>query len=98
MCAAPDDDGPRLVLADALTERADPRGEFIVLQIARANGKASNEMRRRERELRAKLKSNKSFGAPFPAAGVQGNAHDLARTARPCSVENQLIPTLLPLA
>ncbi|MDP3157535.1 MAG: TIGR02996 domain-containing protein [Archangium sp.] len=68
--SAPDDDAPRLVLADALTERADPRGEFMVLQIARANGKATNEMRRRERELRAKLKSNKAFGAPFPSMGV----------------------------
>ncbi|MCB9672082.1 MAG: TIGR02996 domain-containing protein [Alphaproteobacteria bacterium] len=30
--AAPDDDGPRLVLADALLERGDPRGELIRLQ------------------------------------------------------------------
>lgn len=28
----PLDDGPRLVLADALQERADPRGQFIVMQ------------------------------------------------------------------
>ncbi|MDP1829859.1 MAG: TIGR02996 domain-containing protein [Archangium sp.] len=31
--AAPADDGPRLVLADALQERGDPRGEFISLQL-----------------------------------------------------------------
>lgn len=31
--AAPEDDGPRLVLADALQERGDPRGEFISLQL-----------------------------------------------------------------
>jgi uncharacterized protein (TIGR02996 family) len=31
--AAPADDGPRLVLADALQEAGDPRGEFISLQL-----------------------------------------------------------------
>ncbi len=31
--AAPADDGPRLVLADALQEQGDPRGEFISLQL-----------------------------------------------------------------
>lgn len=30
---APDDDGPRLVLADVLMEAGDPRGEFIALQL-----------------------------------------------------------------
>ncbi len=34
--ANPDDDSARLVLADALTERGDPRGEFISLQCAAA--------------------------------------------------------------
>jgi uncharacterized protein (TIGR02996 family) len=33
---APDDDGPRLVYADWLEERGDPRGEFIRVQCARA--------------------------------------------------------------
>jgi uncharacterized protein (TIGR02996 family) len=33
--AAPDDDAPRAVLADALQERGDPRGDFIALQLAR---------------------------------------------------------------
>ncbi len=32
--AAPDDDEPRLVYADWLQERGDPRGEFITLQLA----------------------------------------------------------------
>jgi len=32
----PDDDAPRLVYADWLSERGDPRGELIVLQCARA--------------------------------------------------------------
>lgn len=34
--AAPDDDAPRLVYADALIERGDPRGELITVQCARA--------------------------------------------------------------
>lgn len=34
--AYPDDDGPRLVYADWLEERGDPRGEFIRVQCARA--------------------------------------------------------------
>lgn len=34
--AHPHDDGPRVVLADWLTERGDPRGELIVLQLALA--------------------------------------------------------------
>ncbi len=32
----PDDDGARAVWADALTERGDPRGEFVALQLARS--------------------------------------------------------------
>lgn len=32
ICSAPDDDGPRLVYADALMEQGDPRGEFIAVQ------------------------------------------------------------------
>lgn len=34
--AAPDDDAPRLVYADWLSERGDPRGEFIAVQCALA--------------------------------------------------------------
>ena len=37
--AAPDDDGPRLVLADWLNERGDVRGEFIQMQCAAAHMK-----------------------------------------------------------
>ncbi len=35
--AAPDDDGPRLVYADFLSEQGDPRGEFIQVQCALAH-------------------------------------------------------------
>lgn len=39
--ASPDDDAPRLVYADALLERGDPRGEFIVRQ---CRGDAANDL------------------------------------------------------
>lgn len=35
--AAPDDDAPRLVLADRLMEQGDPRGEFIAAQVQLAS-------------------------------------------------------------
>lgn len=38
--ADPDDDSARLVLSDALIERRDPRGDFIVMQFGRASGRA----------------------------------------------------------
>ena len=38
--AAPADDGPRSVYADWLQERGDPRGEFIMLQLARGGREA----------------------------------------------------------
>ncbi|MGZ6093029.1 MAG: TIGR02996 domain-containing protein [Polyangiales bacterium] len=57
--AAPEDDAPRLVLADWLTERGDPRGELIVVQCELARGELSREERRarraREAEILAKL-------------------------------------------
>jgi uncharacterized protein (TIGR02996 family) len=40
--AAPDDDVPRLVYADWLMERGDPRGELIALQVERATLHAIN--------------------------------------------------------
>ena len=45
--AAPNDDGPRLVYADWLLERGDPRGELIILQC----GSQTEETKRRAREL-----------------------------------------------
>jgi uncharacterized protein (TIGR02996 family) len=47
--ANPDDDAPRLVYADALTDRGDPRGEFIALQCA--VGPRDAELTLRENEL-----------------------------------------------
>lgn len=48
---APDDDGPRQVLADALMERGDNRGEFIALQLLRARGLSTAMQESRERVL-----------------------------------------------
>jgi uncharacterized protein (TIGR02996 family) len=49
--AAPDDDAPRLVYADWLLERGDPRGELIATQIALAGNPDDAALRAREREL-----------------------------------------------
>ncbi|HEU0036014.1 MAG TPA: TIGR02996 domain-containing protein [Kofleriaceae bacterium] len=49
--AAPDDDGPRSVLADHLLQRGDERGELIALQLARPR---DGEPIERERELVAR--------------------------------------------
>src|SRR5438874_7243327 len=53
--AAPDDDLPRLIYADYLDERGDPRGEFIRLQIERPRLPRSDprraELKAREDEL-----------------------------------------------
>ncbi len=60
--AAPDDDEPRLVYADWLTERGDPRGEFITIQcdLARrgpdATGEDVERLRAREVQLLARHK------------------------------------------
>ncbi|MFO0601822.1 MAG: TIGR02996 domain-containing protein [Polyangiales bacterium] len=49
--AAPGDDAPRLALADELTRRVDPRGEFIALQYRSRGGGASRKDAARERAL-----------------------------------------------
>ena len=51
--AAPDDDGPREVYADWLSERGDPRGELISLQLAAARGQGTPAGKLRERALLA---------------------------------------------
>jgi uncharacterized protein (TIGR02996 family) len=63
--AAPDDDAPRAVYADALSETNDWRGEFITLQLARAAGTATKKMAEREREI---LHSGKHENYPTPIA------------------------------
>lgn len=63
--AAPDDDGPRMVFADALTERGDARGEFIALQLGRARGAATPAQVMRERELSSDAKRRVAWGLPL---------------------------------
>jgi uncharacterized protein (TIGR02996 family) len=48
---SPDEDAPRQVLSDALLERGDPRGEFISLQLLRAQGRSTPKLESRERIL-----------------------------------------------
>jgi uncharacterized protein (TIGR02996 family) len=67
--AAPDDDTPRLVFADTLTERGDLRGEFISLQIARSQGRATPAQRRRERELLIDNKQRTEWSMPLSRGG-----------------------------
>ncbi len=55
VCARPADDEPRQVLADALQELGDLRGEFITLQLACASGRASSAARVRALELERTL-------------------------------------------
>lgn len=51
--AAPDDDGPRLVWADELLARGDPRGELIAVQcrLETTTGEAREGLLRRQAEL-----------------------------------------------
>jgi len=49
--ADPFDDAARMVYADFLTEREDPRGELISLQLARAGGRATEDSIKREKSL-----------------------------------------------
>ncbi len=67
--AAPDDDGPRLVFADVLTERGEVRGEFISLQIQRACGPLSREQFKRERELLRDPKQRAAYALPLSRGG-----------------------------
>ncbi len=67
--ASPDDDQPRLVFADALSERGDVRGEFISLQLARAQGRATVEQFAREEELAFDPKRRTGWALPLANGG-----------------------------
>ncbi len=66
----PDDDGPRLVYADSLSERGDELGEFITLQIRRARGEGTFETLAREQELLADGKRRARLTLPLSAGGA----------------------------
>ncbi|HEY1548428.1 MAG TPA: TIGR02996 domain-containing protein [Kofleriaceae bacterium] len=86
--ATPDDDAPRLVLADFLNEHAEPRGEFIALQLARQAGKLGASGRKREKKLLARNK-RAWIGAIAPLVTVAS-----ARFERGFIVGAQLVPDI----
>ncbi len=69
--AAPDDDDVRLVYADFLQDRGDPRGEMIALQIAKSRGVLTQEQHARERELLAAHAARWLAPLPIRLPGVQ---------------------------
>ncbi len=69
--ANPTDDGPRLVLADFLQQRGDPRGEFIALQLAPPHGPGAKVRRAREQEL-VKTYGREWLGPLEPAISKHG--------------------------
>lgn len=64
--ATPDDDAPRIVYADWLSEIGDSRGELINLQLARAHGRTDEVSRAREYELLELRNAERWLGAIAP--------------------------------
>lgn len=101
--AAPDDDGPRLVLADFWTSKGDPRGEFITLQCRLAAAK-DDEARRKLRIAENKLLKEhqpawtKDFLAAAPASSplrankIVFHRGFLEEAALPLSALDELAP------
>ncbi len=77
--AAPQDDGPRLVLADALQELGDPRGEFISLQL---NPRRSQRSERRMQKLLERHRG--AFLGPLEA----GHVTELKRALKRLGLRN----------
>jgi uncharacterized protein (TIGR02996 family) len=100
IAAHPDDDGPREVYADVLTQRGDVRGELITLQLARRRGKPTAAAKQREKELLANHKA--ALLGPFAhAAKRTGLKFDrgflveaVASAAWPVAPENALLERL----
>jgi uncharacterized protein (TIGR02996 family) len=72
VCADPDDDAPRLIFADWLDERGDPRGEFIRVQVALARLPVGDPRRDTLADREAALLAR--FHAPWsdPLKGIAG--------------------------
>lgn len=79
--AAPDDDAPRLVYADWLIERGDPRGELIQLQCRLASEALPNATRRKMRIAENKLIGDYEAKAAGDISELLGFARD-ARLVR----------------
>src|SRR2546430_17578585 len=75
VCADPDDDAPRLIFADWLDERGDPRGEFIPVQVALAQLSAGDRRRGPllDREAALLARHHKTWSDPLRriAGGAQ---------------------------
>lgn len=61
---APDDDGPRMVVADALQAAGDPRGEFIAIQCALAGISLKEDKARSARKAGARRPCVHGSGPP----------------------------------
>ena len=85
--AHPEDDGPRLVLADHLQERGDPRGEFIALQCQPEAQRAASHKRIGEL-LRKHGKAWLGELAPFITSEVTFSRGFLSRAV--LKVKNEL--------
>jgi uncharacterized protein (TIGR02996 family) len=97
VAAAPDDDAPYLVLADALSQHGDPRGELIAVQHARATatGAVLSALWQRETEL---LDQAPRWFAPMAAHGkdiVVGWRNGFASALRICAREPAVWPAVL---
>ncbi|MBA2540602.1 MAG: TIGR02996 domain-containing protein [Deltaproteobacteria bacterium] len=88
----PDDDAPRLVYADALLERGDPRGEFISLQL---RPELDRDAKKREKELLT-VYGKQWLGdlAPVVMAGYEFARGFLSE----CKVDNRHVDRLRKLA
>jgi len=73
--AHPDDDRPRLVLADLLTEQGDAHGELITLQIRLAHGELAAAA---QEEAQARVKAILAAHGPRIAGEVEERAADYA--------------------
>jgi len=65
-----DDDAPRLLYADWLDERGDPRGEFIRIQCLLASGKDEAELLRRQSKLLEAHRNKWLADVPMPQVGI----------------------------
>lgn len=89
ICAAPDDDGPRLICADYLDEQGDPRGEFIRTQIALHQlpdlDRRRSKLQRLERDILNRYGERWTAGHAAWASGAvfrRGFVHEINMSAR----------------
>src|ERR1700733_11731710 len=97
VAAAPDDDAPYLVLADALSQCGDPRGELIAVQYARAAATGARLCALWQRELEL-FDDNPDWLAPMVAHGkdvVVRWRNGVASAVRMCARDAAVWPAVL---